>query len=152
MLVFSLHASGAGPWSTDGRAEPTPDSTVLSAGGPSGPVSEYLPRVHAPKGRFFRTADGRVIMLRGVAVAARESSTFRGMGFDERSAALLKKQGTNVVRLGVVWANLEPRPGRYANRYIRSVARTVQMLARHGIYSIICRCRVKTRPVLPAEI
>lgn len=42
-------------------------------------------------------------------------------------------RGFGVVRLGIVWKGLEPRPGVYDDAYLRRIHRTYTMLRRHGI-------------------
>ncbi len=96
-----------------------------------------LQRVHAPKGRFFKGEDGRVVFLRGSSIAARTSQTFAELGFDERNAQLLSAMGVNVMRVGVNWANLEPQPNLFDDGYIDSVADAIKILAKYGIYSIV---------------
>lgn len=96
-----------------------------------------LPRIHAPKGRFFQGADGRAVFLRGSSIAARTSQTFAELGFDERNAQLLSTMGVNVMRVGVVWANIEPQPKLFDESYIDSIADAIKILAKYGIYSLV---------------
>mgnify|MGYP000340680103 CR=1 FL=1 len=53
------------------------------------------------------------------------------------AANQLAANGFNVVRLGVIWAGVEPQPGVYDAAYVDSIRQTVDMLAAHGIYTII---------------
>src|SRR3989338_1660273 len=100
-------------------------------------LSPSLPRVMA-RGRFFHSHEAGVHIFRGVALSARlNNQTFEDMVFDARNAAFLAQHGINIIRCGVVWANLEPRPGVYNQAYIDSVVRTVQTLKDHGIYTIV---------------
>jgi endoglycosylceramidase len=59
------------------------------------------------------------------------------MGFGSDDAAFLAANGFNVVRLGVIYQALEPRPGVYDERYLARIVRTQRLLARHGIFSLI---------------
>ncbi|MFM8304013.1 MAG: cellulase family glycosylhydrolase [Actinomycetota bacterium] len=59
------------------------------------------------------------------------------IGFGTDDARLLAARGLNAVRVGVIWANVEPTPGRYDDRYLRSISSTIRLLARHGIYSLV---------------
>ncbi|MGH3561491.1 MAG: glycoside hydrolase family 5 protein, partial [Mycobacterium sp.] len=60
-----------------------------------------------------------------------------GDGFSDDDAAFLAANGFNVVRVGIFWAAIEPEPGVFNDAYLASVAQTVQMLARHGIVSLL---------------
>ncbi|MBD4630380.1 cellulase family glycosylhydrolase, partial [Xanthomonas citri pv. citri] len=58
-------------------------------------------------------------------------------GFGEDDAAFLEAQGFTSVRLGVLWAGVEPRPGVYDDAYLARVERTVRILNAHGIASVL---------------
>ncbi|MFC9769238.1 cellulase family glycosylhydrolase [Rhodococcus jostii] len=58
-------------------------------------------------------------------------------GFGDDDAQILEDAGLNAVRLGAIWANIEPSPGAYNDEYIDSLGQTVQLLARHGIYTLV---------------
>ncbi|WP_275078785.1 cellulase family glycosylhydrolase [Mycolicibacterium mucogenicum] len=89
-------------------------------------------------GMYLTNSDGQVVLLHGVnevyKLAPYEPSA---SGFDEADAEFLAANGFNVVRLGVIWAGVEPTPGEYNAAYIASIQQTVNMLAAHGIYTII---------------
>lgn len=89
-------------------------------------------------GVWLTNSDGQVVLLHGFnevyKLAPYEPSA---SGFSEDDAAFLAANGFNVVRLGVIWAGVEPEPGVYNAAYVASIQQTVQMLAAHGIYTII---------------
>ena len=58
-------------------------------------------------------------------------------GFSDDDAAFLAANGFNAVRVGVIWAGVEPQPGVYNQAYIASIEQTVQTLAAHGIASLL---------------
>lgn len=58
-------------------------------------------------------------------------------GFSNDDAAFLAANGLTAVRVGVIWKAVEPRPGVYHNRYLAGIRQTVDMLARHGIVSLL---------------
>jgi endoglycosylceramidase len=58
-------------------------------------------------------------------------------GFSSDDAAFLARNGLGVVRVGVIWKAVEPRPGVYDDGYLSHIAATVRTLARHGIYSLL---------------
>ena len=89
-------------------------------------------------GRWITDGRGRVIVLHGLnqvfKLAPYEPSA-DGFGADD--AAFLAANGFDAVRLGVIWAAVEPRPGHYDDAYLESIAATVQTLAAHGIVSLL---------------
>lgn len=91
-----------------------------------------------PTGVWLTNSNGQVVLLHGFnevyKLAPYEPSA---SGFSEDDAAFLAANGFNVVRLGVIWAGVEPQPGVYDAAYVKSIQQTVQMLAAHGIYTII---------------
>ncbi|MUL50025.1 cellulase family glycosylhydrolase [Mycobacterium sp. CBMA293] len=89
-------------------------------------------------GVWLTNSDGQVVLLHGFnevyKLAPYEPSA---SGFSADDAAFLAANGFNVVRLGVIWAGVEPEPGVYNAAYLQSIQQTVNMLAAHGIYTII---------------
>ncbi|MEB3019825.1 cellulase family glycosylhydrolase [[Mycobacterium] crassicus] len=89
-------------------------------------------------GHWFTDDDGRVVLLHGVNQVYKIPPFEPGAdGFSDDDAAFLAANGFNVVRVGVIWAGVEPEPGVYDSDYLASVNETVQTLARHGIRSIL---------------
>lgn len=89
-------------------------------------------------GTWFTDSDGRAVILHGLNVVYKippfEPSA---SGFSDDDAAFLAANGFNVVRLGVIWAGVEPEPGVYNEAYLDSIAQTVQTLADHNIRVIL---------------
>lgn len=89
-------------------------------------------------GTWLTNGAGQVVILHGVnevyKLAPYEPSA---TGFNEADAQFLADNGFNVVRLGVIWAGVEPQPGVIDTAYLDSIHQTVHMLADHGIYTII---------------
>ncbi|MCV7384977.1 cellulase family glycosylhydrolase [Mycolicibacter longobardus] len=89
-------------------------------------------------GNWITDSDGRVVILHGLnqvyKIAPYEPSAG---GFDEDDAAFLAANGFNAVRLGIIWAAVEPEPGVYDADYLAAVAATVKILGDHGIVSIL---------------
>lgn len=89
-------------------------------------------------GTWLTNGAGQAVILHGVnevyKLAPYEPSV---SGFDEQDAQFLADNGFNVVRLGVIWAGVEPQPGVINTAYLDSIKATVQMLADHGIYTVI---------------
>jgi endoglycosylceramidase len=94
------------------------------------------PLSHA--GRWITDRAGRVVIVHGMNVVAKTPPYAPdAMGFGSDDAAFLAANGFDVVRLGVIYQALEPRPGVYDDRYLRRIVRTQRLLARHGIFSLI---------------
>lgn len=89
-------------------------------------------------GSWLTNSDGQVVMLHGLnevyKIPPGEPSA---SGFSDDDAAFLAANGFNAVRLGVIWADLEPQPGVFDPAYLASIEQTVQTLGNHGIHSIL---------------
>ncbi|MHA3019157.1 cellulase family glycosylhydrolase [Mycobacterium sp. BMJ-28] len=119
----------AGLLGTHGRVGHFGASTTATASGGTGVSST---------GTWITNGDGQVVILHGVnqvyKLAPYDPSV---IGFSEDDAEFLAANGFNVVRLGVIWAGVEPQPGVYDTAYLASLKQTVDMLAAHGIYTLL---------------
>ncbi len=117
----------AGLWGTHGVVG------KFSPGGPSGVYSSF-----GVGGTSIVNRNGQSVILHGTNVvyklAPYEPSV---MGISADDAALMAANGFNAVRLGVIWAGVEPEPGVYSEAYLNSIKQTVQILADAGISSIV---------------
>ena len=109
-------------------------SAMFSSPGMSAVVA---PRVgHA--GRWITDGAGRVAIVHGFSMVYKVPPYYpAAAGFGADDAAFLERLGFNVVRVGVIWKAVEPRPGVYDDAYLRHIADTVQILARDGIFSLL---------------
>ena len=90
------------------------------------------------KGRWFVDRTGRVVQLRGVNEVSKHAPYYPAAdGFGADDAALLARHGFNVVRLGVDFQGLMPEPGQPSETYISNLAKTVNVLTRAGIYTLV---------------
>jgi len=109
---------------------------IIALAGCGGSPLLSLPLSH--KGQFVIDADVRVRIFHGVNMVAKippyEPSA---LGFGDQDGQLLSAAGINLVRLGVIYAGVEPMPGSYDDRYLDSIAATVEMLAVHGVLSLL---------------
>lgn len=112
-----------------GRDAGTPWSTTAS--------ETSLPPV-VNSGTWLTNSQGQVVILHGVnevyKLAPYDPSV---SGFDDDDAEFLAENGFNVVRLGIIWAAVEPEPGVIDTAYLSSIEKTVQLLADRGIYTIL---------------
>ena len=101
-----------------------------------------LPQLMAT-GNWLTTTTGEVVVLRGVNLVTKIAKTPEELGFNERHARLLAERGFSVVRLGVLWCNVEPyfKPDGVHREYdldvLASLKRTIALLSRHGIYTLV---------------
>jgi endoglycosylceramidase len=92
----------------------------------------------AHEGRWVTDRKGRVVMLHGFNMVYKRPPYHPiHAGFGRDDARFLARHGFNTIRLGVIYAGVEPEPGEYDDAYLAKIARTQKLLARHGIYSML---------------
>jgi endoglycosylceramidase len=102
------------------------------------PTPVKTPEAISHSGRWLTDSSGRVVIVHGFNLVAKTPPYEpAATGFGDDDAAFLAAHGFNVVRLGVIFAGLEPTPGHFDARYLASIDGTVRTLARHGIYSLL---------------
>lgn len=102
------------------------------------PPSSSAPGQLSINGQWFTDSDGRVVMLHGVnEVYKVPPYTPAGGGFSDADAQFLQDHGVNAVRVGILWAGIEPKPGVFDEAYLQSIEQTVQTLADHHIVSLL---------------
>jgi endoglycosylceramidase len=95
-----------------------------------------LPLKHT--GRWIIDARGRVVIPHGFnMVYKRPPYAPDAIGFGDDDAKFLAREGYDSVRLGIIYKAVEPQPGVYDERYLRRIRRTVKILGRHGIVSLL---------------
>lgn len=89
-------------------------------------------------GRWFTDSYGRVVTLRGVNFVQKFPPIApASAGFGADDARFLRDEGFNAVRLGVVFGATMPRPGHIDQAYVDSIAATVRVLAKEGIFTLL---------------
>ena len=79
-----------------------------------------------------------MVVLHGVnMVAKRPPYAPDATGFGADDAAFLAAEGYTTVRLGIIYAAVEPQPGVYDDAYLDRIAKTVRVLGGHGIVSLL---------------
>ena len=113
-------------------------TAALTAGLIAAPSHGQVPAPTASAGQYLVDAQGRAVILHGLnqvfKVAPYEPSAD---GFGDDDAAFLQANGFTAMRVGVIWAAVEPTPGHYDDAYLTSIADTVHTLAAHGIVSLL---------------
>jgi endoglycosylceramidase len=103
---------------------------------PSGPALPVGPVGHS--GRWLTDALGRVLLPHGVNLVNKTAPYYPAAeGFSEPDAAWLAENGFRVVRVGILATGLLPAEGTVDLDYIHHVEATVDLLGRHGIFSLI---------------
>lgn len=91
-------------------------------------------------GRVFRDENGRERIFCGVNVCDKGSydpvTKVRSYkrSLDDGLLDTLTASGVNIVRLGITWDAVEPRPGEYDDGYLDAVASMIDELGERGIY------------------
>lgn len=90
------------------------------------------------RGRWLALPDGRVVTLRGFNLVNKlPPYAPAALGFDDRHASFLSRNGFNTVRTGIIWTALEPEPGAYDDAYLASIAETVRVCGQHGLVVLL---------------
>jgi len=103
------------------------------AGAPPGGASDL-----STAGGWITDSDGRVVILHGFGEVNKNEPFYPSAeGFSDQDAALLAANGFNTVRVGILWAGVEPQPGVIDYDYLAEINQTVQILANHGITTVL---------------
>jgi endoglycosylceramidase len=129
--------TAAAPAVPSANASATVRGTAAApAGTTSAAVLPAAPIGHA--GRWITDATGKVVLVSGVNMVNKIAPyTPAADGFGDADAAFLADNGLDAVRVGVLWAGAEPRPGVFDDSYLASIKSTVDTLASHGIVSLL---------------
>lgn len=101
-----------------------------------GPARQVPPPLKA-EGRYFKDAQGRVVLLRGVnATGNAKIPPFRGITNAAEFDAL-PGWGLNTIRLLFTWEAFEPERCRHDDSYLAYYEQVVQWAADRGIYVIV---------------
>lgn len=89
-------------------------------------------------GSWLTDANGRVVILHGWNMTNKlPPYQPAAVGFGRDDARFLARHGFNTVRVGIIYAGLEPRPGVIDRGYLRGITRTVRVLEREGIFVML---------------
>jgi endoglycosylceramidase len=101
-----------------------------AAAAPTGPLGQ--------SGRWVTDSKGRVVILHGVNMVYKQKPyTPSTSGFGADDARFLAHEGLNNVRLGVIYAGVEPQPGAYSDAYLSNIAQTVKTLADQNVFTLL---------------
>jgi len=85
----------------------------------------------------FRDKQGRRIILNGLNLVDKSLDGKYLEEYDYDLFKKFKKWGFNCVRLGILWAGVEPKPGQYNEEYLSQVDKWIQAAAEHEVYVIL---------------
>ena len=86
-------------------------------------------------GLRFVDGQGRTRIFNGMNIQEKQGGRARlGYDLDEAFFEKFAARGMNLIRLAVVWENLEPRPGQYNESYLRSIDEVFDRAVRYGVY------------------
>ena len=89
-------------------------------------------------GSDLTDSDGRVVILHGVNVVYKHYPWHPSAHqFGVQDADLIKQMGMNSVRLGCLWAGVNPVEGSYNSSYLDEIERIVDMLNEKDIYVLL---------------
>ncbi len=162
--LFWLPAAGARATSAASASTTSPSAKSPSPASPS-PTSPFVHGLlSVGQGGFIYDQYGRVVILHGVnAVYKRPPYELfvdpgKPWNFTSKDASAIAGLGFNIVRLGIIWAGIEPgtlksnnpaicTPGTpsdpdqwnqtVADNYIAKVKQTVDLLARYHVYTLL---------------
>lgn len=154
---------GCSSTSTNNHSLPTLASVAKDAPAP-GNSATVQGTISAPGGPYLYDRDGRVVFLHGVNAVYKlppfelYPDPGKPWNFGSADAALMAKLGFNVVRLGMTWQGLEPGTApandpsictkgtpqdpeqwnqTHLNSYLSNLRKTINVLARFHIYTIL---------------
>ncbi|KAI8824720.1 glycoside hydrolase superfamily [Chytriomyces cf. hyalinus JEL632] len=104
-----------------------------------------LNRIVSTNRQLFTDDSGRTRVLRGTNVVAKafpyipdtRINAIPMLSFNKRDVAILALHGTTAIRLGVIWAGVEPNRGQYNSTYLNELKSIVQMCSDAGIYVLL---------------
>ena len=113
---MACSGSLAGP-----RESRTRESRLPAQGSASALAAPELPLRHA--GRWITDAHGRVVIVHGINMVYKlPPYSPAAVGFGDDDAVFLARSGFNVVRVGVIWKAVEPRPAAYDDGYLSAIS------------------------------
>lgn len=98
------------------------------------PARAADPWALAHAGHWMIDPQGRVVIMHGENLVVKGSPWVAiDRGFDDADAAFLTENGFNSIRLGFMWAAVEPKPGVFDDAVLAQIRAEIQMLHAHGI-------------------
>jgi len=96
-----------------------------------GPVTGNVARA----GKWIVDSEGRAVIVHGIAVMSKDAP-FYPASFGAQDARFLADEGFTAVRLGFIWAGIEPKAGQYDERLLAHMVGLDDLFARYGIRTL----------------
>jgi endoglycosylceramidase len=120
-IVAGLCACGASSKPLANNSSPIPVAQNLSQTGP-----------------WLTDEQGRVVIIRGTAMINKLAPYYpAALGFGDKDLSFLAQNGFNGIRIGFIWAGVEPNPGQYDDAYIDKIAALAAQAESYGLLPII---------------
>jgi endoglycosylceramidase len=89
-------------------------------------------------GRWFTDQQGRVVIIHGTNMINKLPPYYpAALGFGDKDLRFLADNGFNGIRLGFIWAGVEPTPGKYDDAYIDKIAALATRAAQYGLIPVV---------------
>ena len=82
----------------------------------------------------FVDADGRQIILNGINYISKSAAENYMPQDNEELIKQFSAWGFNCIRFGIIWAGLEPEPGKYNEEYLAEIDKRIKWAEENGIY------------------
>lgn len=82
----------------------------------------------------FIDVEGDQIILHGINYVNKSAKIDKENFSNPENFKLMKKWGFNCIRLGVIWAGIEPQPGVYDEAYLKDIDYQIQLAADNNMY------------------
>jgi len=88
----------------------------------------------AIKGTRFIDETGRQILFNGINLVNKNSEEQYIYKNSEKIFREFRNKGFNIVRLGIIWDGLEPKPGVYNEEYLQEIDKQIEYAKENGLY------------------
>lgn len=85
-------------------------------------------------GRRFVDEDNREVILSGLNFVCKDKACGYVFDCDESLFEGFKRQGHNLIRMGLIWDGVEPEPFSYDDAYLEKIKRQIKWAEKNGIY------------------
>jgi endoglycosylceramidase len=97
-----------------------------------------VPQKLSSNGRWFTDEQGRVVIIHGTNMINKFPPYYpAALGFGDKDLSFLAQNGFNGIRLGFIWAGVEPIPGQYDDVYIDHMAALAAQVEHYGLVPLM---------------
>ena len=101
------------------------------------PAAPRQPGFVTASGTRFLDANGKPLLLHGIAIANKSPQEGYTGGIERADFAAIRSWGMNCVRLAIFWDGIEPQPGKIDTAYLDRVAQMVGWAKAEHIYVML---------------